>query len=113
MNYLDYTVRDNANKLHSVIKQFEHYFPEEFSKTDIHRCGHCNATGLKDKHTLEFCDYCGGTGYVGYEKVTRSYTCRGCNGAGCNHCNQTGMTDWISHANGRDIEEGWLTKRRG
>lgn len=113
MNYLDYTTRDNANKLHSIIKQFEHYFPEEFSKTDIHKCGHCNATGLKDKQTLEFCDYCGGTGYVGYEKITRSYTCRGCNGAGCNHCNQTGMTDWISHANGRDIEEGWLTKRRG
>ena len=51
MNYLDYIQRDNANKLHSIIKQFEHYFPEEFQKTDIHKCGHCNSTGLKNKQT--------------------------------------------------------------
>jgi len=100
----------NANILHNVLKQFEFYFPEEFEKTDISRCGHCNATGLKDKHQMFFCTNCGGTGYVGYDKIQKSYVCRKCNGAGCGKCKHTGMVDWVTHAVGGDLwkSERWL-----
>jgi len=102
----DSDIEANANKLHTIIKNFELYFPEELAKTDIHKCGHCNGTGLEDQSqaTKEFfCFNCGGTGYVGYEKIKKAYTCRMCNGSGCDMCEWIGMTDWITHAMGRDI----------
>ena len=101
----DHIITANANKIHKTIKDFKRIFPEEFIKTDIKSCGHCNATGLKDKHQMYFCDNCGGTGFVGYEKIEKSYTCRHCNGSGCDVCNYNGMVDWIIHANGRDIRK--------
>ena len=105
MTCYDREMIDNANKLHGAIKNFEHYFPEEFVKTNISKCGHCNGTGLEDKSQIYFCWNCGGTGYVGYEKITKSYTCRYCNGSGCDICEYTGMVDWIIHANGRDVRK--------
>lgn len=101
-------IEKNANKLHIIIKNFEAYFPEELAKTGINKCGHCNATGLKDPSQVTsefFCSNCGGTGYVGYEKIKKDYTCRMCNGSGCDECDYTGMTDWITHAMGRDIRK--------
>ena len=103
MTCKDYEITENVNKLHLVIKDFEHYFCEEFEKTGIKRCGHCNATGLSNIHQIYFCSYCGGTGYVGYEKIKKAYTCRHCNGGGCDICEYTGMVDWVTHANGRDV----------
>lgn len=102
----DFMVSKNSNKLHSVLKDFEFYFPEEFEKTSVKRCGHCNATGIKDKQQLFFCDNCGGTGYVGYEKIQKNYTCRSCNGGGCAMCYNTGMVDWVTHATGEDVKTG-------
>lgn len=108
MTHRDFDIENNANKLHSIIKNFELYFPEELVKTNIYRCGHCNATGLEDQSQATsqfFCSNCGGTGYVGYEKIKKSYTCRMCNGPGCDMCDYTGMTDWITHAMGSDIRK--------
>jgi len=106
MTCRDSEIEANANKLHTVVKNFERFFPEEFEKTDINRCGHCDSTGLKDRSMSKcpyFCFNCGGTGYVGYEKIYKSYTCRMCNGSGCDICDYTGMVDWVTHANGRDV----------
>ena len=106
MTCRDYDIEQNANKIHRSIKHFEEIFPEELAKTDIKRCGHCNATGLETTYQTSsefFCFNCGGTGYVGYEKIQKSYTCRLCNGSGCSFCDYCGMTDWITHAMGSDI----------
>ena len=108
MTCRDYDIEQNANKIHGVIKHFEEIFPEELAKTNIKKCGHCNATGLQTKHQTDakfFCFNCGGTGYVGYEKVKKAYTCRMCNGSGCDICEYTGMTDWITHAMGSDVRQ--------
>ena len=100
---------ENTNNLHGAIKTFEYYFPEEFEKTDIKKCGHCNSTGLTDKSQMRFCENCGGTGFVGYEKIQNSYTCRSCNGGGCQLCKYVGMIDWVKHATGEDVKEGKIT----
>jgi len=98
----DFNLR--TNEIYSVIKKFEHWFPEEFVKCDIKRCGHCNATGLKDKNTeAGYCAFCGGMGYKGFKKLENKFVCRTCNGGGCNLCNHEGTVDWIAYARGADI----------
>ena len=93
-----------ANRFFNIIKQFSIFFPDEFEKCDIKICGHCGGIGFKDKVNFsELCFNCGGIGYVGFKKIADQYVCRTCNGYGCILCNQTGVVDWISHANGRDI----------
>jgi len=93
-----------TNEIYSIIKNFEYWFPEEFKKCDIIRCGHCNGTGLKDKNTeAGYCVYCGGIGYKGFKKLNNQFVCRTCNGGGCNLCDHRGIIDWISHARGADI----------
>lgn len=93
-----------ANRILTVIKDFENLFPDEFMKCDIKRCGHCGGTGLKNKHCLdEFCTLCGGIGYRGFEKIQGDFVCRTCNGSGCGKCNNLGIVDWVAHANGSDI----------
>lgn len=106
MTCYDHIIKENSNKLHGIIKNFSTYFPEEFERTNINMCGHCNGTGLSDFNQIFFCDNCGGTGYVGYEKIKKGYTCRSCNGSGCDICDYTGMVDWVLHATGRDIRKG-------
>ena len=108
MTCRDSDIERNANKIHSVIKHFEYIFPEELAKTDIKRCGHCDATGLQDRSQAThpfYCFNCGGTGYVGYEKIKKAFTCRMCNGSGCDLCDWTGMVDWVTHAMGRDVRK--------
>lgn len=95
-----------VNKFFEVIRNFETLFPEEFEKCDIKKCGHCGATGLKDKHYTKFCDFCGGVGYTGFKKIRGDFVCRACNGYGCGRCNHNGIVDWITHANGGDTIGG-------
>ena len=92
-----------VNKIFKVIQEFNSLFPEEFNKCDIKKCGHCNGTGLKDKHHIIFCDFCGGIGYKGFKKIEGEFVCRACHGYGCFRCNYKGTVDWITHANGKDM----------
>jgi DnaJ-class molecular chaperone len=98
-----------SNKIFETIRNFETLFPEEFQKCDIHKCGHCKGTGLKNTHTIEHCSYCGGMGYRGFEKIDGEFVCRTCNGYGCVHCNN-GIVDWVNHARGTDIVKGKYIK---
>jgi len=92
-----------SNKIFEAIKDFETLFPEEFEKCDIKQCGHCTA-GFIDHSMVKMCTNCGGMGYVGFTKIKGEFVCRACNGYGCGHCNQSGIVDWITHANGSDIQ---------
>ena len=98
--------QQKSNKIFNIIRNFEMMFYDEFQQCDIKRCGHCNGTGYKDKHQLDFCDICGGIGYRGFKKIEGEFVCRTCNGAGCIKCNNRGIVDWIAHANGRDTYKG-------
>ncbi len=92
-----------ANKIFRIIKDFETLLPDEFEKCGIVKCGHCNGTGISNKHTLVICRVCGGMGYRGFEKLYGEYICRTCNGFGCDRCDKRGIVDWIKHANGNDM----------
>lgn len=94
---------DRLNKLFTIINNFERMFPEEFEKCGIKHCGHCGSTGIANRHSLEFCVYCGGIGYRGFEKIKDQFICRRCNGGGCSFCYGKGVVDWVTHANGNDI----------
>jgi hypothetical protein len=87
--------------LHTAIKTFRHYFPEEFKKTNIIECTSCKGLGITNKHELhpEFiCDDCMGVGFTGYEYLENEYVCKKCNGIGCQNCNYKGFVDWIRNA---------------
>lgn len=89
----------------NVISEFERLFYDEFQKTSIKKCGMCH-NGLKSKYDMsDYCDNCGGTGYVGIEKMLGEYVCRRCNGGGCFICKNKGVVDWITHCNGKDLVE--------
>jgi len=92
-----------ANRIFKIIKDFENLFPDEFRKCGINKCGHCEGTGIGNKHSMSLCTYCGGMGYRGFEKIGDEFICRGCNAYGCPKCNQTGIVDWCSHARGNDL----------
>lgn len=92
-----------TNDIFKTIKAFHEMFPDEFSKCDIKPCGHCNGTGIANKSSLIMCSICGGIGYRGFEKLRNQFVCRACNGGGCSTCNESGTVDWITHANGSDI----------
>lgn len=93
---------NRVNKIFKVIQEFNNLFPEEFDKCGIKKCAHCGGTGLKNKHHMIFCDFCGGIGYRGFIKIEGEFICRSCNAYGCSRCNQKGTVDWITHARGRD-----------
>ncbi len=95
-----------SNRIFTVIKNFEILFPDEFEKCGIEKCGHCNATGILNKSSMVICNYCGGMGYRGFEKLDGEFVCRTCNGYGCDSCNKIGTVDWVKHANGSDITKG-------
>jgi len=97
------TQLNNTNNLHIIIKKFQTMFQEEFEKTGISSCGHCNGTGLGSKHHIIFCTNCGGVGYKGFEKLKGQFVCRSCNGSGCRKCGMMGFVDWIDHARGNDL----------
>lgn len=92
-----------ANKIFKTIKDFESLFPEEFEKTSIRQCGHCNGTGFSDKSLQNQCSNCGGMGYVGFKKIYGAHVCRACNAYGCTYCNNEGVVDWVTHATGADV----------
>lgn len=93
-----------ANKIFQVIRDFERLFPDEFRKCGIHKCGHCEGTGVGNKASLSQCYECGGMGYRGYERIGEEFVCRTCNGYGCDRCNMTGFIDWAAHARGVDLQ---------
>jgi hypothetical protein len=87
--------------LHTAIKTFRHYFPEEFGKTNIVPCIRCNGLGITDVHDMHpssLCDECRGVGFMGYEHLEQGYVCKICNGVGCKNCNDKGYVDWVSNA---------------
>ena len=92
-----------SNKIFKTIQSFESLFPDEFETCGIYKCGHCNATGIKNKSSLENCTDCGGMGYVGFKKLYGHHVCRTCNGYGCRLCKHSGTVDWITHANSSDV----------
>lgn len=92
-----------SNRIFQAIKDFEKLFPEEFEKTNIRKCGHCNGVGFSDSSLQQQCTNCGGMGYVGYKKLMGEFVCRACNGYGCTFCEKKGTVDWISHARGSDM----------
>ena len=99
-------LQQRSNGIFKAIQSFERLFPDEFETCGIYKCGHCNATGISNKHSLGHCSNCGGMGYVGFKKLYGEHICRSCNGYGCGRCNDSGTVDWISHANGSDMTKG-------
>ena len=102
---MNWEKEEYSSLIFKVIKNFEDLFFEEFQKCDIKRCGHCNGTGLRDKYSLQFCNYCGGIGYKGFKKLKGHHVCRSCNGIGCEMCKNKGTVDWTIHATGRDFPQ--------
>jgi RecJ-like exonuclease len=104
MNSNDYIkVQQQTNIIFKTIKNFENMFFDEFQKCGILRCVNCKGTGFNNRYQMTFCNFCGGVGYIGFEKLVGEFVCRTCNGGGCRKCNYKGTVDWITHANGRDI----------
>jgi len=91
-----------SNKIFQTIKDFDHYFHEEFEKCGIKKCGHCTA-GFRDLSLQFHCSDCGGMGYVGFKRLHGEYVCRTCNGYGCSLCDNRGTVDWVRHARSGDI----------
>ena len=86
----------------------------EFVKTEIKSCGHCNGTGLFNKSDMnDFCDECHGVGFTGFDHLGNDFVCRSCNGIGCKKCEEKGIVDWIAHAMGSDLGEGKEEKSAG
>ena len=101
---LDYNRAQNANKIHTTIKNFEWMFPYEFEKCAIKQCSKCGKSGLTNKYDMiDYCSNCHGVGYIGFEKIYGEHICRGCNAVGCEKCEGEGIVDWITHAMGSDI----------
>ena len=95
-------VAERVNHLNFIISEFQRLFYEEFEKCNIKKCGHCY-NGLKSKQDMtQYCDNCGGIGYV-VEKIQGEYVCRNCRGGGCRTCSFKGTVDWIQHAMSSDI----------
>jgi hypothetical protein len=87
--------------LHTAIKVFRHYFPEEFDKTNITECVPCQGLGITDKYDMNpssICENCMGVGFLGYEHLETGYVCKHCNGVGCKNCSDKGFVDWIKNA---------------
>jgi len=97
-----FDLQQRSNKIFKTIKDFETLFPDEFRKCGITKCGHCNGSGITDKHQLGNCIHCGRMGYKGFEKIGDDFICRSCNGYACERCDYTGIVDWVTHATGSD-----------
>ncbi len=93
----------NANKIHQVIKHFRHFFPYEFEKCDIEWCDKCGGKGFIPNSINgrsmtglgAVCKKCNGVGYYGYKFFEDGRVCSSCNGVGCRRCDNAGRLDWI------------------
>ncbi len=103
MKYPTQEQQIKANGIFTTIRSFHNMCPEEFEKTGIHSCGHCNGRGIFSQGVMHFCDNCGGIGYIGIEKLYGQFVCRTCMGIGCPKCQRNGVVDWIVHARGGDL----------
>lgn len=88
-----------SNRIHKVIKEFEHMFPDQFEKTDIKKCHKCTG-GFKDitigfEIDTNICEQCRGLGYYGFDKMYNEIVCRNCLGSGCRYCEDGLIIDWI------------------
>jgi hypothetical protein len=99
------------NKIYSLIKGFEEFFPDELKKTSIHKCKQCDASGLNvlinkdsgvtfwDPGQDQVCSSCGGFGYS-VKELKGDFLCKKCKGLGCGSCGGTGVLDWVSRVMG-------------
>jgi hypothetical protein len=88
-----------SNKIHTVIKNFEHMFPDQFEKTDIKKCDKCQG-GFRNI-TIGFevesnvCEKCRGLAYYGFDKMYTEIVCQYCLGTGCEYCDGGLIIDWL------------------
>lgn len=96
------------DRLHSIAKNFETAFPDNFNKSGIIKCEVCGGVGILVMGNEEitfweqrtYCKPCKGIGYIGFQRVYENYLCE-CNGVGkCEKCNGSGLIDWITNAMG-------------
>lgn len=90
---------ERSNKIHTVIKNFEHMFPDQFEKTDIQKCNECQG-GFRDI-TIGFevesnvCKNCRGLAYYGFDTMYTDIVCKNCNGVGCRFCDNGLIINWL------------------
>lgn len=99
-----------ANNFHSYLRSKT---PIELYEMEIQMCSECQGTGLSHYKRMKeggyswdsksYCEKCHGVGYIGFDNQFDhvTFVCAICDGVGCLECNNTGFTDWISHAMGR------------
>jgi hypothetical protein len=94
--------------LHIIIRRFAEAFPKNFELTGIKPCKRCSGEGINVERNGRitfwqpgnYCQDCGGIGFIGIEEVYGMYVCKQCNGSGCKYCNNKGIVDWITNAMG-------------
>lgn len=88
-----------SNKIHTVIKNFEHMFPDQFEKTDIKKCDKCQGGFINITVGYEvesnICKQCRGLAYYGFDLIYTDIVCKNCNGVGCRFCDNGLITDWL------------------
>ena len=88
-----------SNKIHSVIKNFEHMFPDQFGKTDIERCDECQGGFIDITIGYEIesniCKKCRGLAYYGFDHMYTDIVCKNCNGVGCRFCDNGLIINWL------------------
>ena len=88
-----------SNKIHSIIKNFEHMFPDQFEKTDIKKCDKCQG-GFRDitvgyEVESNICKNCRGLGYYDFDMMYTDIVCKACYGVGCRYCDDGLILDWM------------------
>lgn len=110
MIYFDESMACIRDRLFSILKNFKEAFPDNFEKSGLTPCKVCEGTGLSVNYSADkeltnwapgnYCEFCGGLGFIGFGMVYDKYLCQKCNGAGCSYCGNTGFADWIQNAMG-------------
>lgn len=88
-----------SNKIFTIIRNFEHMFPDQFEKTDIKKCDKCQGgfRNITVGYEVEsnICDNCRGLGYYGFDRMYTDIVCKNCYGTGCHICDNGLITDWL------------------
>jgi hypothetical protein len=96
-NWLSTKMR--SDKIHSVIKNFENMFPDQFEKTDIKKCDKCQGglvhieIGYELKENI--CSNCRGLAYYGFDLIYTNIVCDYCCGSGCRFCDNGLVVNWL------------------